>query len=156
MKNEEKIEKVYQTSALGFPVIIHNVKYRKINDKWCPLIKWNRLMDMAIIALITKPSRLTGGEIKFIRTYFNLSYRAFAEKFEITATAVQKWEKKRNRQTDMRLTAERNVRLFILNELFPTHIKDNDRFRKLVTIILTEHFNDERKPLEFQNNRLVA
>lgn len=63
---EEKIVSCYETSALGFPIIIHNVRMKKIRGSWCAMIKWNKLMHLALIALITKPSRLTVGRSFFL------------------------------------------------------------------------------------------
>lgn len=156
MKEEVKIVKEYRTGALGFPIIIHNVRLRKTGAEWYPEIKWNKLMHAALIGLMTKPSALTGNELRFIRNYFDLSYRAFAMKFGVTGPGVKKWEGKVNSKTDMQLGTERNIRLYILHELFPTHVKTKAEFIDMVNYIIEHHFNEKRKPLEFKDNDLAA
>lgn len=45
----------------------------KIRGVWTPDINYNELEKALLLALASKQTRLTGGEISFIRKYFEMS-----------------------------------------------------------------------------------
>lgn len=61
-----------------------------------------------------KPTPLTGGELRFIIDYLEMSTRNFAKLFGVTHAAVLKWE---NEESKMNPSTEVYLRLYILNYL---------------------------------------
>jgi len=70
-----------------------------------------------ILALTHKPVALTGNEIHFIRTYFEMTLQNFGKQFGVTHAAVLTWERTRNRPAKINPTTELYVRLLILEKL---------------------------------------
>lgn len=91
MSNVKK-QKNYIYNGLGFPVLLEEAEFRKIGGKWLLKIDVEKVSDEVIKALPTKSAGLTGAEIRFIRTYFDLSKRALASELNVSHTAVNKWE----------------------------------------------------------------
>jgi transcriptional regulator with XRE-family HTH domain len=112
-----KIKNEFIDTGFGFPVRIRNVSMVKVRGAWTPKINYNHLADAVLNSLAFKPSRLTGAEIKFIRTHFKMTLQEFAKRFCVTHVAVIKWEKTKNHPTVMSWTTEKDVRLFILSKL---------------------------------------
>ncbi|NGX42385.1 MAG: hypothetical protein K940chlam7_00665 [Chlamydiae bacterium] len=154
---ERKTQKQFKTDIFGFPIIIHNVVMIKRMGEWCPEINWNILSSMAITALMTKPSRLTGGEMKFIRTYMNYTYREFGKIIGVAASTIKKWEKKDLEFTDMRLPMEKMIRMHILQNCFKFENKRAlQEFRKYFQQIIDNQFNEDFTPLHFDYSELKA
>lgn len=93
MKPKEKKLKEHLYDGLGFIVVLENVVFHQIRGEWLPKIDVEELATRAFKLLLSKPAKLTGNEIRFIRTYMNKSKPAFAEVFKLSHTAVTKWEK---------------------------------------------------------------
>lgn len=154
---EKKVVKKFETSVLGFPIIIRNVLFFKRMGEWCPEINWNLLSNMAIIALMTKPSRLSGGEIKFIRTYLNLTYRDFGSIIGVAASTIKKWENKELKITEMRIPAERMIRMHILHTCFKSeNSKALRQFHQYFEQIIENQFNKDFESLKFDYSDLQA
>jgi DNA-binding XRE family transcriptional regulator len=92
MSINTKIQNNYLYNGLGFPIILERADFKKIGEKWLLKIDVKKLSEKVIRALPYKPVGLTGAEIRFIRTYFDLSKRKFAEEIKVSHTAVNKWE----------------------------------------------------------------
>ncbi len=88
----------YEYLGLGFPMKLKNVVCFKIHEQWHPKIDVEKVADDAFHHLLEKTSTspLTGNEIEFIRTYLNLSKKAFAEKLNVAQTTLSRWEKAGN------------------------------------------------------------
>jgi transcriptional regulator with XRE-family HTH domain len=65
----------------------------------------------------TKPARITGSEIHFIRTYLKMTLADFGARFSVSHPAVKKWEKTADQATAMKWSVEKDIRLFILDRL---------------------------------------
>jgi transcriptional regulator with XRE-family HTH domain len=89
----------------------------KIRGEWTPKVNYNELASLVLRNLSHKTSRLTGDEIKFIRTYFEMTLQEFAKRFCVTHVAVLKWEKSKNSSTAMTWATEKDIRLFVLFKL---------------------------------------
>ena len=100
--------------GFGFPIRLLNVPMIKVRGAWTPKINYNALSLKVLRALAHKESRLTGNEIKFIRTHFEMSLQEFAKRFCVTHVGVMKWEKTKNAPTSMGWSAEKDIRLFVL------------------------------------------
>ena len=113
----KKIVKTYVYNGLGFPVELHNVEMVTINGEEHPKIDVRNVADQAINSLVSHKSRLTGNQIKFIRTYFSMSLREFAEVVNESHMAVKKWENFRNESTNMDKNIEIMLRLYIFDRI---------------------------------------
>ncbi len=91
MSNSKK-KKNYVYNGLGFPILLKEAEFRKIRGEWLLKVDVKKVSDEVIRALPTKSAGLTGAEIRFIRTYFDLSKRALASELNVSHTAVNKWE----------------------------------------------------------------
>ncbi|QIV94028.1 helix-turn-helix transcriptional regulator [Allofrancisella frigidaquae] len=66
--------------------------------------------------------RITGNQLKFIRSYFKMSLRQFSEVVNESHTAIAKWEKSGNEVAKMDLNIEKIIKMYICREV----IKDTD------------------------------
>lgn len=94
--------------------------------------------------LILKPVPLMGSEIRFIRSFLEMSMLGFGKLFGVTHVAVIKWE---NDPVHINPTTEVCIRLYVLNH---PHVKDKE-FRKLYNEIkieeLIKHKKDKNIPI---------
>ncbi len=114
---ETKVQKGFIDTGFGFPIHLINVPMVKVQGVWSPKINYNELAYAVLRALTHKESRLTGNEIKFIRTHFEMTLQKFAKRFCVTHVAVLKWEKAKDQLTAMNWTTEKDIRLFVLSRL---------------------------------------
>lgn len=114
---QSKIQKRYIDYSLGFPVVLLNVKMIKIRGEWALKINYNEYQESVLNLLAYKPAKLTGSEVQFIRKHFGMTIRDFAKRFSIKHPAVIKWEKTKDNATKMAWATEKDIRLFILDEL---------------------------------------
>ncbi len=124
---KHKIEKNFLYEGLGFPIELHNVEMIYLDDAWHPKINVREIAKKAIIALITQPERLSGNHVRFIRNYFSMSLREFAEIMHVSHTAVNKWEKHGHEFSNMDMNAENMLRLYIHDKVI---IKDSKKQQK--------------------------
>lgn len=118
MKN--KIQKMYQDHGFGFPVTLLHVPMMEVRGEWVPSVNQKELQELVIEALVLKPSRLTGNEVRFLRLFSEMTLVHFAERFDVTHPAVLKWENSENHATGMSWTTEKDLRLFALTKLAPS------------------------------------
>lgn len=124
-----KIEKHYLYKGLGFPIDLYNVEMVYIDNEWHPKIDVKKISATAIKALVTQQARLTGHQIKFIRSYFSMSLRSFAENVvHESHTAVSKWEKSGDNATSMDINIEKMIRLYAYDKLFVKTKKQKAEF----------------------------
>jgi transcriptional regulator with XRE-family HTH domain len=126
-----KIKKEYIDYGLGFPVHLLDVPMIKIRGEWAPDINFLQLDLVVLEALVHKPVRLTGNEIRFIRQYFELTLDKFGQRFNVSHVAVLKWEAKANQPTDMLWATEKDMRLFILVNLSKSSSKILESYKEL-------------------------
>ena len=134
----KKIEKKYIYDGLGFPIELHDVEMIEFEGGLHPKIDIKKITDAVIKALVSQKSRLTGNQIKFIRTYFSMSLRAFAkEVVNESHMAVKKWEDFGNKTTNMDLNIEIVLRLYILDKVVMPErqtTKFREQYRQLTQI----------------------
>jgi len=124
----KKIIKSYIYDGLGFPVELHNIEMLKIGNEYHPKIDIRKVADSVIQSLVLQKSRLTGNQIKFIRTYFSMSLREFSKIVNESHMAVKKWENFQNESTNMDKNIEIMLRLHIFDHIFVK--KQNNEKRK--------------------------
>jgi len=112
-----KIEPIFLYEGLGFPIELENVEMIKINNEWHPKIDVRYVADEIIKKLATQEERLTGNQVKFIRSYFSMPLREFGEiVVHESHTAVSKWEKYKDEITNMNENTEQVLRLYIIEQ----------------------------------------
>lgn len=120
----KKTVKTFTYTGLGFPIVLHNVEIVCINGEDVPKIDIKYVAAREIKKLILQKTKLTGNQIKFIRTYFSLSLREFSNIVNESHTAIRKWESFKNQSTNMDPNIEKTIRLYICDEMF----KDKSTF----------------------------
>lgn len=113
----KKILKTYSYTGLGFPIELYNVETISIRGEFHPKIDIKKLADFAIKSLVTQETRLTGNQIKFIRSYFSMSLRDFAKIVNTSHTAIKKWESFLDHTTHMDVNIEIMLRLYIYDKI---------------------------------------
>jgi len=124
-----KTVKKFKYLGLGFPVELHNVKMMMLDGEWHPKVDVRKIADSIIKELPFQNERLTGNQIKFIRTYFEMSLRSFGIKVvNETHSAVAKWEKFGNKSTNMDINIEVMLRLYIYEKVAIKNKKQRAQF----------------------------
>lgn len=142
---KHKIEKEIIYEGLGFPIVLRNVPMVEFRGILTPDIDLNVLQKVVLLALAHHSADLTGNQIRFIRTWLGLTQIEFGKLFGVTHPAIVKWEKTGNRASKMNLTTQRNLRLWLLDQLLT---RDED-FRKAFKIVLKTEFTNKIDLLEF-------
>ena len=114
---DSKIEKRFVYEGFGFALVLRNVAMIQVRGAWTPKLDYNKLAREVMLALGRKPARLTGNEIHFIRHYFEMTLAGFGKRFDVSHPAVLKWEGARNRVPALKWPVEKDIRLFILDQL---------------------------------------
>ena len=127
MKKDIKKKTLIYT-GLGFPIRLINAPMRKVYGKWVFDFSMGLFQEVVLHILATKPSPLTGPELRFIIDYFELSYRDFAKLLGVSHAAVVKWEKEKSK---MNPNTEVSLRLYILNCLNVTDQEFRIRYLEL-------------------------
>ncbi|MBS0603733.1 MAG: hypothetical protein JSS60_01710 [Verrucomicrobia bacterium] len=127
---ETKRVKRFTYEGLGFPIVLINVPLVKKRDVWTPAIDYNKLQKGVLLALTQKPIALTGNEVHFIRTYFEMTLESFGKYFGVTHVAVLTWEKMGNKLAKINPTTDLWIRLFILDKLNQNNKIFRDAFRE--------------------------
>lgn len=150
MEAKTKIQKKYIDYSLGFPIVLLNAPMIKVRGEWVLKINYNDFQNNVLSFLARKNSKLTGDELQFIRKHFQMTTRKFGKRFSVKHTAVIKWAKAAREITNMSWTTEKDIRLFILDEL-----KNGARdFQKLYRE-LKEEYSSEGKPLEVNMDYII-
>jgi len=128
---KRKSQKNFIYEGLGFPIQLQKVEMIKIDNEWHPKIDVKKVADLAIASLYSQKERLTGNQVRFIRKYFSMSLRQFAnEVVNESHTAVNKWEKSGNNATNMDINIEKMLRLYIYDKIFVETKKQKNGFHK--------------------------
>ncbi len=114
---KKKTEKEFVYEGFGFPVVLHNVPMVEVRGEWSPLIDLNKLMEVVLITLCHQMSPFTGGQIAFIRHYFEMTGETFGKKFGVTQACVSKWEARGDESAKMEPATEFCMKLFVLESL---------------------------------------
>ncbi len=99
---------------------------------------------------------LSGNQVHFIRTYFEMTLEAFGKHFGVTHAAVINWEKTKNRAAKINPSLELLIRLFILEKLKINNQIFRDIFREfnIQQIMKARKASFVRKPLQLHNLHL--
>ncbi len=97
--------------GLGFPVEVIGVRKRTIRGEEVLDIPWNALAGRAFAALPSRPHRLTGSQVRFVRQHLGKTLEEFGKLFGKTHVAVLKWESSGDSATKMDWPTEKDIRL---------------------------------------------
>jgi DNA-binding transcriptional regulator YiaG len=150
MKETKKETFIYK--GLGFPIRLVNVPMKKILGEWAININFNALQLAVLNMLAKKTTTLTGGELRFIIDYLEMSTRDFAKLFGVSHAAVLKWEKE---ESKMNPSTEIYLRLYLLNYLKVTD-KEFRKFYSNITPNNLVHSESEAIPLEVDANKIAC
>lgn len=146
----------FEYDGLGFPIILLNVPLIEIRGCEVPDIDYNILQRIVLLALAQKPLPLSGNEVKFIRTYLEMTYTHFANKFGVTHASVIHWENAKNASAKITPTTELCIRLFILDELDAKNKLFRETFRNFNYLdFKTNRKYKEKETLTFDSKTLV-
>ena len=127
---ERKTQKKYIYEGLGFPVELNNVEMVKVQGEWVPKIDVRDIALRTIRELPFQSTRLSGNQVRFIREYFQMSLREFSKIVHQSHTAIDKWEKFGNKETNMDSNIEVVLRLHIFHEVCAKTLKQKNNFYK--------------------------
>jgi DNA-binding transcriptional regulator YiaG len=113
---ETKTKTNYVDNNLGFPVIFSKVTLVKMRGEWIADINMSKVSDLIFRSLPSKPVRLTGNEIRFIRLKLEMTLEKFGSEFNVSHVTVMNWEKCADKPTKMKWAAEKDIRLFIRSQ----------------------------------------
>jgi DNA-binding transcriptional regulator YiaG len=126
--NVKKV-KNYSYEGFGFPIELDEVEMIFIDSDWHPKIDLQKLADEVIVKIAIQESRLTGSQVKFIRNYYSMSLRDFAQKVvHESHMAVSKWEKKGDLITNMNTNTEHELRLYIIENIHKKNRESKSKF----------------------------
>ncbi|KTC95201.1 hypothetical protein [Legionella feeleii] len=92
----------------------------KFNDEWLPKIDGQYIADEIIKKLAIQKERLTGNQVKYIRSYFSMPQPEFGKTVvHESHSAVRKWEKCRDEITTMNENTEHRFTLLNRHRLRP-------------------------------------
>jgi len=143
-----KTVRKYIYDGLGFPVELHDVEMVMIDGEFHPKIDVRKVADSTINSLVLQQTRLTGNQIKFIRTYFSMSLREFTRIANESHMAIKKWEDYKDKPTNMDKNVEIMLRLQIYDHITSRKQKNKkamfyDHFSALINIfshsVSTQH-----------------
>jgi|SRR5580700_4754111 hypothetical protein len=140
----------YMYEGLGFPIELHNVEMILINGEYAPKIDIRSIANKVIINLVLLNTKLTGNQVKFIRSYFSLSLREFSKIVNESHTAVKKWENFNNKPTNMDPNIEARIRVYIYDKLCIKSKNDKlkfyDQYHAITQIVSQK--NTKIRPVE--------
>ena len=124
-----KIVNNYVYDGLGFPVDMKDVEMVYIENDWHPKIDVQKIADDVIAQLAVQEARLTGNQVRFIRSYYSMPLREFGEKVAHEShMAVSKWEKKGDFPTKMNANTEHELRLYIIEKSLSKSQESKSKF----------------------------
>jgi hypothetical protein len=144
-----RVEKRFEYTGLGFPVILLNVPMIEVRAVWTPNIDYLQLQKVVLCALANSPSPLKGNHICFIRSWLNLTQTQFGLLFGVSHTAVVKWEKSQEKAAKIMLSTEREIRLYIFDQL----LKRAEDFRNAYRAIHALDFHEEHQLIEINSQK---
>ena len=103
--------KTVKFNGFGFPVVLLNAPMKVEHGEEIPDVNFNRIQDILFQALLLKPSRLSGAEVKFLRHYLELTQEAFSKTVKVERSLISKWESKDLKATGMSSHIEIFLRL---------------------------------------------
>lgn len=103
---------------LGFPVVLVGTPTVELRGERVPDVNLKDLQEQVFRFLVTKRSRLTGAEVRFIRKYRRLRQADLAAILNMaTHSVVSQWEGRQDEPTGMEYNTEVVLRLWMASEI---------------------------------------
>ena len=103
--------------GLGFPLLLVGFQTKKIAGEELPDINMKDIQEKAFRLLLAKHGRITGSELKFIRSYLQLTQQEFSRAINAAdRSSISQWEQKKDIPTGMDLNTEIMIRLFMAKQ----------------------------------------
>jgi len=123
--------------GFGFPVMIKNAPFYKLGSTEILDIDPASIRDQVFLKVARKPARITGAEVKFIRSTMEQTQDAFAKRIGIKdRSLISKWEAQKNDATGMDQHTEVLIRLkalFFHNSKIKLSEADIDHLQELTS-----------------------
>jgi DNA-binding transcriptional regulator YiaG len=135
----EAVEKSMRYMGFGFPIYLVGVKNLSSSKGHSYLdIPHHKLAQSLFLAILMKPSFLSGAELKFLRKHLNLTQQAFAKSIGVKGHSnIAGWEGKGQDPTGMLEATEILVRLKLAVEYTKGSVKIKDFYSRIVKPGLT-------------------
>lgn len=101
----------------GLRVLVLDALCTRIGPRWKVDLPFSRLERSVACALVRKPGPLTGNEFAYLRWHLAYSQRMLARWFQVSHTAIQKWENQGAQATGMLFSREILIRWALLRQL---------------------------------------
>lgn len=134
-------------NGFGFPVVLVGVSVRVEYGDETLEVDFNILDKRVFAALLTKPARLSGAEVKFLRQSLQMTQEQFAKTVKVDRSLISKWEKQDLKATGM----SSHIEFFLRLKLAQIRNQDIDLdFDVIESATATDSVG---KPLELKMNR---
>ncbi len=130
-----KTVKTYIFKGFGFDVLLKNVSIKTVEGQEYPNINMNELKTDTAKSLIASKQRLTGYQLKFLRTYLKMSFDQLNEKIFIPSSTLRSWEGKGSEFTGLSLDQEKAFRILAINQIF-----DDEKSKLNIEVALIKEF----------------
>lgn len=136
----------YDYSSVGLPVILENieiVRCEACGHEEAMIPKMSKIHRLIALAVIQKPYRLTGAEVRYLRKWLGMSAADFAAPLKVDKTTVSKWE---NDALEIGEQSDRLIRTVVLGlgEGLSGELKD--------TVALFGKISEEIRPVKIRMN----
>lgn len=135
-----KILSKYIFTGFGFDVLLKDIVIKKVDGEEYPDININELKLKTAKALLVMPVKMTGHQIKFLRTFLKLSYDDLSRKIDVPASTLRSWEKKGHETSGFSVEHEKLFRNYAIHSLF-----EIERSKMEKELILTKFFSEPQK-----------
>lgn len=103
---------------LGFPVLLLDPKMIQVRGEEIPDVNMRTLQHQVFCALITKRSRLSGDELRFVRKVRRMRQADLAKILHLANhSRVSQWEAQASKATGMEYNSEVVLRLWMAREV---------------------------------------
>ncbi|MCB1134979.1 MAG: hypothetical protein KDK78_01820 [Chlamydiia bacterium] len=132
-KNITRILDEYKADELGLPVVIRSVPVIDLAGEEVLDINYAQVSAAIFSALILKPYRLTGSEVKFMRLFMELTLEGLAKKLHVTHPSVLSWERCEQQHTNMSESTEALLRILAAQQ--------SKKDQELISVVLDTFFH---------------
>jgi DNA-binding transcriptional regulator YiaG len=106
----------YRFDEVGVPVLLQNVPIAQCKECGItePIVAdLNGLMNTIAFAVVGKPCKLTGHDVRFLRKYIGVSADEFSELVKVQPETLSRWE---NNQQDIGKNSDRLIRFVVVSK----------------------------------------
>jgi DNA-binding transcriptional regulator YiaG len=106
--------KTVEFRELGFPILLVNPPMINIRGHEVPDINMKMLQETLLRALVDKPARLTGAEVRFVRKYTRTTQKDLARLLgQANHSGVSQWESREDDSSGMKRPTEALLRIWM-------------------------------------------